>query len=410
MSAALDSAKLAFEASKKLMLFSEKNRQDCLHAIADSLLKKCEPILEANAKDLAAFETKEAAFYDRLKLSKHSIEQMANACIDIAKQEQVVNCIESEFQHSNSLIIQKQKLPIGVILCIFESRPNVVIDASALAIKSGNAILLKGGKEAKFSNEILFQIVQEACSKYLVPHAVVLVENREAVSELLKAREYIQLVVPRGGEKLVQYVMQESRIPVVAHAKGLCHIFIDESAAKDTSIAILENAKLQRPGVCNAVETLLVHKNWDKQFLTDLFRSLSSKGCELRLCNLLYAQFPEYKLAQDIDWETEYLDKILSVKQVGSIQEAIAHIQKYSSQHTEAILSQSQANIELFTASLDSSCIVSNASTRFNDGGQLGLGAELGISTTKLHAYGPMGAKEMTIARFLVKGQGQIRK
>ena len=408
---ALQIAQKALAASKKLLQFQETDRVKCLNHIAMLLRERTLQILQANQKDLGLLESdKNSAFRERLILTEKSIEQMAKACEDIAAQKAVVGVIESEIIREDGLKIQKQKIPIGVILSIFESRPNVVIDASALAIKSGNAVLLKGGKEAFFSNQILMECVQNACEKYLVPDAAQLIESREEISALLKLKEYIHLVVPRGGQNLVDYVMRESQIPVVAHAKGLCHIFVDESADEKSVTEIILNAKVQRPGVCNAVETLLLHKNLKAELVHSIVKSLLEAGVELRVCDKLVALDTRLKLADSQDWETEYLDKILSIKQVQDVFEAISHIQKYTSHHTESILSKDQNNIDLFVSSLDSSCIVTNASTRFNDGGQLGLGAELGISTTKLHAYGPMGAEQMTIARFLVVGSGHVRK
>ncbi len=409
MSIHLQIAEKAFLASKQLLKFSEKNRQDALREIAHLLLINKKNILQANELDLQNMTNKESAMYERLKLSDRGIESMAKACIDIANQEAVCGVVETEFIREDNLRIQKQRIALGVILSIFESRPNVVIDASALAIKSGNAILLKGGKEAKHSNQVLFDIVKQASTKFLLADAVFLIEDRAAVEDLIQAREFIHLVVPRGGQKLVDYIIANSKVPVVAHAKGLCHMFVDESADLSKASEIILNAKMQRPGVCNALESLLLHKNLDTNFVQSLFSKLSALGCELRLDESLYALYPQYKKATEGDWSEEYLEKILSVKSVQNLDEAIAHIQKYSSLHTEAILSRDAHNIEKFLNSLDSSCLCVNASTRFNDGGQLGLGAELGISTTKLHAYGPMGAKEMTISRYLVVGNGHIR-
>ncbi len=294
---------------------------------------------------------------------------------------------------------------------IVESRPNVVIDCSALAIKSGNAIILKGGKEASHSNQILAEIVIEAVENILPDFSVQLVTSRDDVRQLLEQVESIDLVIPRGGEGLIKYVVDNSRIPVLAHYKGLCHIYIDKSANLSQAIDIVLNAKVQRPGVCNAVETVLIHEALlagEHQFIQELFSKLEDEGVELRLCNKCPTT-EKSLLATEEDWNTEYLDKILSIKAVEDVQAACEHIKQYGSQHTEAILSSDQQRIHYFQQNVDASSVMINASTRFNDGGEYLLGAELGISTTKLHAYGPMGAREMTINRHLVIGAGHIR-
>jgi glutamate-5-semialdehyde dehydrogenase len=273
---------------------------------------------------------------------------------------------------------------------IFESRPNVVVDGAALAIKSGNAIILKGGKEAHHSNRVLADIIATATKDILPEGAVSLIETREDVAELLKLNQYIDLMVPRGGSALIDHVRKNATMPVVAHDKGLCHIYVHKDADTTKVIPVVINAKVSRPGVCNAVETLLIHKDYPEK--DKVVEALKKEHVEIR------EQF-----------DTEFLDKIISLKVVSDENEAISHIQKYGSHHTEAILAKDPKVIEKFLNSLDASALMVNASTRFNDGGELGLGAELGISTSKLHAYGPMGAKEMTTTRFLVKGNGQIR-
>jgi glutamate-5-semialdehyde dehydrogenase len=277
-----------------------------------------------------------------------------------------------------------------VIGMIFESRPNVVVDGAALAIKSGNAIILKGGKEAQHSNRVLFEIIKKAIASVLPEGAVNLIETREDVSELLKLNQYIDLMVPRGGSALIQHVKAHATMPVVAHDKGLCHMYVHSDCNVDATKIVL-NAKVQRPGVCNALETLILNENYPKN--AELIQALKDAGVEIKEA-----------------YDTEWLDKKISLKYVKNEHEAIEHIKKYSSHHTEAILAQDPKVIEEFLNSLDASCIAINASTRFNDGGELGLGAELGISTSKLHAYGPMGAQEMTTTRFIVTGKGHVRK
>lgn len=401
----------AVKAKYNFSKVSEKARNQALLAIADELLLQTEQIIKCNQKDMQQGKEKNlsSALLDRLLLDEKRVQAMSDGVRSIAAQTQVVGAIDETHTREDGLIIQKQRIPLGVIGMIFESRPNVVIDCSALAIKSGNCIILKGGKEAHHSNQVLTDIVRNAIQKHIPQDVVQLIKSREEVSILLEQVGLIDVIIPRGGEKLIQHVYDNSKIPVIAHFKGLCHIFIDESAKLEEVSAIILNAKTQRPGVCNAIESLLLHKNLPTQFSSELFSKLIEKKTELRLCQELAAKHQGYPLATEQDWQTEYLDNILSIKQVDSVEMAISHIQKYGSNHTEAILSQSDEHISMFQQQVDASSIMVNASTRFNDGGEFGLGAELGISTTKLHAYGPMGAKEMTTTRFLVTGKGHIR-
>lgn len=385
-------ARRAKENSPLLQSLSEVKRTQALHTLGDSLVKNTQLILAENAKDLAAAKTNKlsSAMLDRLTLTEKSIRGLKEMCDSVAAQAQVVGQIVEETTRPNGLKIQKQRIPIGVIGMIFESRPNVVVDGAALAIKSGNAIILKGGKEAQHSNRVLATIIEEATKDILPEGSVSLIETREDVAELLKLNQYIDLMVPRGGSALIDFVRKNATMPVVAHDKGLCHIYVHKDADTTKVIPIVLNAKVSRPGVCNAVETLLIHQAYPER--EKVIAALKEAGVEIRS-----------------DFETEWLDKIISVKTVKDEDEAIAHIQKHGSRHTEAILAKDPKAIEKFMNLLDASAIVINASTRFNDGGELGLGAELGISTSKLHAYGPMGAKEMTTTRFIVTGDGQTR-
>ena len=393
----LNTAIKAREASLKLQGLTEEIRLSSLKAIASSLLNHQEEILAENKKDLIEAQKNHLsdAIIDRLTLLEKNIIALSQMCLEVAKQKQVVGMIVSSKTRSDGLIIEKQRIPIGVIGMIFESRPNVVVDGAALAIKSGNAIILKGGKEAQFSNRILFEIIHNAISGILPEGSVSLIETREEVAELLALDKYIDLMVPRGGSALINYVKANASMPVVAHDKGLCHLYV-HSDCKVDAVAIVLNAKVQRPGVCNSVETLILNKLYPKN--AEILEALKKAGVDIK------------NPASHEDFSTEWLDKKISLKMVDNAQEAIEHIKKYSSHHTEAILAEDPNIIEDFMNSLDSSCIVVNASTRFNDGGELGLGAELGISTSKLHAYGPMGAAEMTTTRFIVRGTGQIRK
>ncbi len=396
-------------ATSTLQSLPEAQRLMALEAIADALLRERGAILSENQRDLTEARRQELsdALVDRLVLTEASITQLAHMCRAVGAQEQVVGTIVEESTRPNGLVIRKQRIPLGVIGMIFESRPNVVVDGAALAIKSGNAIILKGGKEAAYSNRKLFAVVSEAIARILPLGAVSLVETREDVNELLKLHQFIDLMVPRGGSALIDFVRRHATMPVVAHDKGLCHAYVHADADPAMVHPILLNAKTQRPGVCNALETLLLHQDYPGAKAA--LQALKQAGVELRGCAKTLALDPSITPATSADYDTEYLAKILSVKVVASVSEAIGHIQQYGSHHTEAILAKDPLVIEEFLNAVDASALVVNASTRFNDGGELGLGAELGISTSKLHAYGPMGAREMTTTRFLVLGNGQIR-
>ena len=405
----IEIAKLAKKATTSLQSLPEEQRLMALESIAVALTHHQDEILIENKKDLAEAQKNQLseAIIDRLTLTESGIQSLAEMCRDVADQEQVVGTIVEEHTRPNGLLIQKQRIPLGVIGMIFESRPNVVVDGAALAIKSGNAIILKGGKEAHHSNRKLFEIIHTAVERILPAGAVSLIETREDVAELLKLHQYIDLMVPRGGSALIEHVRKNATMPVVAHDKGLCHLYVHEDAETSKVIPIILNAKTQRPGVCNALESLLLNENYPQN--KEIISALVEAGVEVRGCDKTIDLNPKVLMATHIDYDTEYLAKIISVRIVNSLDEAITHIQDHSSHHTEAILAQDSVVIENFLNSLDASALVVNASTRFNDGGELGLGAELGISTSKLHAYGPMGAKEMTTTRFLVKGNGQTR-
>lgn len=402
-------AQLAKSSTLTLQSLPEEQRIMALEAVALALTANQDLILLENQKDVAEAKKNNLsnALLDRLTLTEKSITDLSQMCRNVADQEQVVGTIVEETKRPNGLIIQKQRIPLGVIGMIFESRPNVIVDGAALAIKSGNAIILKGGKEAYHSNKIIFKVVSEAVERILPSGSLSLVETREDVSELLKLHQFIDLMVPRGGSALIEYVRKNATMPVVAHDKGLCHLYVHKDAEVSTVIPIILNAKTQRPGVCNAVETLLLHESYPQN--KEVISALISAGVEIRGCERSQKLSSQIKPATPDDFHTEYLEKIISLKIVKDHQEAFSHIVTHSSHHTEAILAKDEEVILEFMNTLDASAIVVNASTRFNDGGELGLGAELGISTSKLHAYGPMGAKEMTTTRFLVKGNGQTR-
>ena len=393
----LELGKKAKEASLQLQGLSEEMRLTALDAISHIISSHTMEILLANQKDLEEGHANKLseALLERLTLNEKSIIALSNMCQEVANQKQVVGIITESHTRTDGLLIQKQRIPLGVIGMIFESRPNVVVDGAALAIKSGNAIILKGGKEAQFTNRVLFDLIQKAIHSVLPEGSVSLIETREDVAELLKLSQYIDLMVPRGGSNLIRFVKEHATMPVVAHDKGLCHLYVHVDCAVDAKDIVL-NAKVQRPSACNALETLILHENYPKN--NEIIAALKSAGVDVK------------HPATHEDFDTEWLDKKISIKIVKNHQEAIEHIKRYTSHHTEAVLAQDQKVIEDFMNLLDASCIAINASTRFNDGGELGLGAELGISTSKLHAYGPMGAQEMTTTRFIVTGNGHVRE
>ncbi|MEC9281386.1 MAG: glutamate-5-semialdehyde dehydrogenase [Bdellovibrionota bacterium] len=406
--------KQALQAKQNLRYLEEDQRTKALESIAKLLRERLPQIIKANLQDMQEAKKMQlnSAMTDRLLLDEKRILNMADGVESIAKQQQVVGNVYSETTNEKGLKIARQRVPLGVILMIFESRPNVVIDCAALAIKSGNAILLKGGKEAKHSNEFLGDIINEATKEILPEHSVQVLksDDRNTVNDLLSKKEFIDLVIPRGGKSLIEHVYENARMPVIAHFEGLCHMYIDSSAKEDMALELIVNAKTHRTGVCNAMESLLVHESLLLNLAPKITKSLQEKGTELRVDqSFKEASGYDLKLATEEDWATEYLDNILSIKTVHDLDEAIAHIDRYGTNHTEAIVSETPDNVDKFFRIVDASCLMHNASTRFNDGGELGLGAELGISTTKIHAYGPMGAEEMTSSRFVVLGSGQVR-
>jgi glutamate-5-semialdehyde dehydrogenase len=349
---------------------------------------------------------------DRLALSDSRIEQMATGIEEVIALPDPIGEVERMGRRPNGLWVGKMRIPLGVIGIIYESRPNVTADAAALCVKSGNAVVLRGGSEAIFSNTAIARILREAMTLAGLPAETVAVierTDREAIDAMLQAEEYIDLIIPRGGEGLIRSVAEKSRIPVIKHYKGVCHIYVDEGADIDQAVLVCVNAKVQRPGVCNAMETLLVHEKAAPEFLPAVSAPLGKHGVELRGCPQTLSLVPGAVPATEEDWGTEYLDLILAVRVVSSMEEAIAHIRRHGSLHTEAILTRDHARAMRFLRDVDSSLVLVNASTRFNDGFQLGLGAEIGISTTKIHAFGPMGLTELTTTKFIAFGDGQVR-
>lgn len=402
------------KASRQVAALSTEHKNRVLLGMAESLLRQRKYIQQENEKDLASGREKgiSSAMLDRLTLSDKVIEGMVGGIHEIIALPDPVGEISEMNKRPSGITVGRMRIPLGVIGMIYESRPNVTVDAAVLCLKAGNAVVLRGGSEAIHSNLALGKILQEALMAEGISGAAVQVipmTDREAVNVMLGLEEDIDLIIPRGGEGLIRFVAQNSRIPVLKHYKGVCHIFVDKDADFTMAEEIVFNSKVQRPGVCNALETLLVHREAAEAFLPLLYARLSKAGVELRCCPVARAIIPASIAAVESDWGMEYLELILSVKVVDDMDAAMAHIVAYGSNHTEAIITSNYANAQRFLREVDSSSVMVNASTRFSDGGQYGLGAEIGISTTKLHAYGPMGLKELTTKKFIVYGDGQIR-
>ena len=408
-------AKAAREASIALAKLGSGVKNRALFNMASGLLANAAFLKEENARDLAAGEKKglTRAMLDRLTLSDKTLASMAEGLREVANLPDPVGEVTKMWKRPNGLMVGKMRIPIGVIGIIFESRPNVTADAAGLCLKSGNAVILRGGSEAIHSNNAIAKVLNRACVDAGVPEKAVQViptVDREAVLEMLKLEEFIDLIIPRGGEGLIRFVVENSKIPVIKHYKGVCHVFIDSSADIKMAEDISFNAKVQRPGVCNSMETLLVHKDMAENFLPKMYELYKAAGVELRGCERTRGILKDIKAASEEDWSAEYLDLILSVKVVDGMDSAIAHINRYGSLHTESIVTKDYANAQRFLREVNSSTVVVNASTRFSDGHELGLGAEIGISTTKIHAFGPMGLEELTTQKFIIYGDGQIRE
>ncbi|MEM9416405.1 MAG: glutamate-5-semialdehyde dehydrogenase [Planctomycetota bacterium] len=406
----------AAAASRALAACSSADRTRGLLAIADALRDRTSDIQQANAKDLAAGKAAglSAAMLDRLTLDADAVEAVARAVVDIAGQPDPLGQIVEGRVLDNGIALEKRRVPIGVVLMIYESRPNVTSDAAALCLRSGNAVILRGGKEAIHSNRAIADaIAQGLAHAGLDPHTVQLVQttDRAAVGALLQMEGKIDVCIPRGGPGLIKAVTEQARIPVLKHDAGNCHIYIDARCDPQMAVDIVLNAKTQRPGVCNAVETLLVHADAAANgTLQRVCEALAQAGVEVRGDARTQAEFPDAKTATDADWATEFLDLTLAVRVVDSLEQAAQHINYFGSKHTEAILTDDYAAAERFTKLIDTANVFVNCSTRFADGGQYGLGAEIGISTNKLHARGPVGAQDLTTTQWVARGNGQMRK
>ena len=407
-------AKAARTAAAEIARCSSNKKNDVLLGIADKIEEKSSNIKEANQKDLSRAKKMglSDAMIDRLTVSDATIESMANGLREVARLNDPVGATTKAWIRPNGLEVSRIRIPLGVIGIIYESRPNVTIDAAGLCLKAGNAVILRGGSEALHSNQALAGIIGQVLNESGLPEKavqVIPVRDREAVNILLSQEEYIDLIIPRGGEGLIRFVVEHSRIPVLKHYKGVCHVYVDEGADISMAEEICFNAKVQRPGVCNAMETMLVHRSIAPKFLPKMAVRYVNSEVEIRGCPETCQILPDAQKATEADWPEEYLDLVLAVKVVEDMDQAILHIGNYGSSHTEAIVTRSYERAKRFVREVDSSVVLVNASTRFNDGGELGLGAEIGISTSKLHAFGPMGLEELTTTKFAVFGDGQIR-
>jgi glutamate-5-semialdehyde dehydrogenase len=410
-----DMAKSARDAAKKLARVSSDQKNAALLSIAEGLDKQAAFIKEENRKDLALAEDRgfSSAMIDRLTIKDATISSMISGLKDVMGLNDPVGTMSPTWIRPNGLQVARMRIPLGVIGIIYESRPNVTVDAAGLCLKAGNAVILRGGSEAFHSNQALATIIGRAMEIAGLPKKsvqVIPVRDREAVHVLLNQEEFVDLIIPRGGEGLIRFVVENSKIPVLKHYKGVCHVYVDARADLNMAQDICFNAKVQRPGVCNAMETLLVHQDAAEQFLPPMTERFAQAGVEIRGCDTTCRIISNVKKAQASDWTAEYLDLILAVKVVENLDQALSHIAEYSSNHTEAIVTSDYERARRFVREVDSSVVLVNASTRFNDGGQLGLGAEIGISTSKLHAFGPMGLEELTTTKFVVQGSGQIRE
>ncbi|MDD5409061.1 MAG: glutamate-5-semialdehyde dehydrogenase [Candidatus Omnitrophica bacterium] len=408
-----NTAKGALEASRVLANLPSAVKDAVLKDMAAALLKNKADILKANRKDIAASRTKPKAFIDRLALDEERIKQMAEGLLNVAKLKDPVGELIRGWDTANGLHIQKVRSPIGVIAIIYESRPNVTADCAGLCLKSGNSVILRGGSESINSNLAIYKALNSAIEKHGLPSGLInLIKttDRKAVDVLLKLNNYIDLVIPRGGEELIKKVVSSSRIPVIKHYKGICHVYVDEWADLNMAEKICFNAKVQRPGVCNAMESMLVHRDAAVRFLPGMLKKFKEAGVEIRGCPLTRKIAKWARRATEKDYRTEYLDLILSVKIVEGIDEAIAHINNYGSHHSDSIVTENYDEALKFLKRVDSACVYLNASTRFTDGNQFGMGAEIGISTDKLHARGPMALEELTTYKYMVLGSGQVRQ
>ncbi|NGU52915.1 glutamate-5-semialdehyde dehydrogenase [Clostridium perfringens] len=406
--------KKAKEASYKLSFASTNEKNNGLLKISDSLIKRCDEILEENKKDIekAIEKGTSNAMLDRLKLDEERVKSIANAVADVVKLDDPIGEVTSMFKRPNGLRIGVQRVPLGVVGIIYEARPNVTADAAALCLKTGNAVILRGGSEAINSNLKIVEIISDALKEAGLPEGAVQIledTSRETATDFMRLNDYLDVLIPRGGAGLIKAVVNNATVPVIETGVGNCHIYIDDEADINMGVDIIVNAKTSRPAVCNAAEKLLVNEKIAEEFLPVAIKALKEKGVEIRGCEKTKVIVNDINLATEEDWGKEYLDYILGVKIVKDLDEAISHINKYGTKHSESIVTKNYFNSEKFLQRVDAAAVYVNASTRFTDGGEFGFGAEIGISTQKLHARGPMGLKELTTNKYIIYGNGQVR-
>lgn len=406
--------KKAKEASYTLSFASTNEKNNGLLKISEFLIKRCDEILEENKKDLekAIEKGTSNAMLDRLKLDEERVKSIANAVADVVKLDDPIGEVISMFKRPNGLRIGVQRVPLGVVGIIYESRPNVTADAAALCLKTGNAVILRGGSEAINSNLKIVEIISDALKEAGLPEGSVQIledTSRETATDFMRLNDYLDVLIPRGGAGLIKAVVSNATVPVIETGVGNCHIYIDDEADINMGVDIIVNAKTSRPAVCNAAEKLLVNEKIAEEFLPVAIKALKEKDVEIRGCEKTKAIVNDINLATEEDWGKEYLDYILGVKVVKDLDEAISHINKYGTKHSESIVTKNYFNSEKFLQRVDAAAVYVNASTRFTDGGEFGFGAEIGISTQKLHARGPMGLKELTTNKYIIYGNGQIR-
>ncbi|WP_158885572.1 glutamate-5-semialdehyde dehydrogenase [Rhodanobacter sp. L36] len=402
------------DAAQRVAALDTETKRKLLHDMAVVLESQSAVVLAANARDMQQAQDKgvQGAMLDRLRLDETRMASIANALREVAALPDPVGVVTRRETRPNGLSIERVRVPLGVVAMIYEARPNVTADAAALCLFAGNGVILRGGSEALHSNMAIAAALQSALVSNHVPAAALtLVEDlsRETMVELLQLIDIVDLAIPRGGEGLIRFVAEHARVPVIKHYKGVCHLYVDRSADPVLALNLLIDGKTSRPGVCNALETLLVHVDIAESFLPLAAAALRDRGVQLRGCERSQALVSDMKLATDDDYAAEFLDLIIAIRIVDDLGDAIAHIRRYGSDHTEVIATRDESSAQQFVAALRSAVVMVNASSRFSDGGELGLGAEIGISTTRLHAYGPMGAESLTIERFVVRGEGQVR-
>ena len=415
MNEVLAKGKRAKEVAMNLVLKSTSQKNEALAAIAERLIVETAYILEENKRDIEEGKAKgfSDSLLDRLMLTEQRIVDMTEGIKQLIELCDPVGECVSEWERPNGLSIQEMRVPLGVVGMIYEARPNVTVDAATICLKTGNAVILRGSSSAIHSNKAIVAVIHEALKETsLPPESVQLIEDttRDSAKQLFTMNDYLDVLIPRGGKQLIDTVVREASVPVLETGAGNCHIFIDETADKQMAIDIIINAKTQRPSVCNAIETIILHEKWAQQFGSELFSTLKEKDVELRGDKRALVIDSSIVLASEEDWETEFLSLMLAVKVVSSVEEAIYHINTYGSMHSEAIISENEENVNTFFTAVDAAALYHNASTRFTDGSEFGFGAEIGISTQKLHVRGPMGLPALTSTKYVIRGNGQIRK